>query len=245
MTAKVGQRVYVFGCQPGGVRPARHGLGGAGLPAAGPAEFPARCVRSASPYGTAYRGLFIRGQVEPHETVLIHGGSGAVGSAATQLAVARGCVVVATAGTAEGIELVRKNGAALALNHRDAGYLDTLMAFTGGRGVDCVIELLANVNLDKDLGLLAKRGRVVVIGSRGKVEIDPRQSMQKDSDIRGMSLTHADLAELAQIHAALGAGFVNGSLSPVVGKSFPLAEAARAHEAVMEEGSYGKIVLLP
>lgn len=197
------------------------------------------------PYATAYRALFIRGQVKPHETVLIHGASGAVGLAAAQLAVAHGCIVVGTAGTEAGLDLVCNQGVAMTLNHRTPGYTDRLMAFTGGRGVDVVLEMLANVNLERDLGLLAKRGRVVVIGNRGRVEIDARQAMARDADIRGMSLTHADATELAEIHAALVAGFTNGTLTPVVARSFPLTDAPAAHVAVMQDGSTGKIVLLP
>ncbi len=197
------------------------------------------------PYATAYRALFVRGGARPHETVLVHGASGSVGLAAAQMAVNHGCIVVGTAGTEAGLDLVCRQGVALTLNHRKDGYLDRLMAFTGGRGVDLVLEVLANVNLEKDLGVLAKHGRVVVIGNRGRIEIDPRQMMQRDSDVRGMSLVHADDAELALIHAALVAGFTNGTLTPVVAREFPLAEAGKAHDAVMAGGAVGKIVLVP
>ena len=99
------------------------------------------------------------------------------------------------------------------------------------------------VNLGKDLTILAKGGRVVIIGSRGRVEIDPRDTMQRDADIRGMVLPNTPPAELASIHAALVAGLENGTLRPVIGKEFPLAEAAQAHQSVMESGALGKIVL--
>jgi NADPH:quinone reductase len=197
------------------------------------------------PYGTAYRAIFIRGQAKPAETILIHGGSGGVGTAAIQLAKNLGMMIIATAGTEKGLESVLKQGADYALNHHDADYMQRAMTITGNRGVDMIIELLANVNLNKDLGILAKRGRVVVVGNRGTIEIDPRQTMVKDSDIRGMSLMHADEAELAMIHAGLGAGFANGSLTPVLGRQFPLADAAKAHEAILEPGAHGKIVLIP
>jgi NADPH2:quinone reductase len=105
------------------------------------------------------------------------------------------------------------------------------------------VELLANVNLGKDLTILAKGGRVVIIGSRGRVEIDPRDTMQRDADIRGMVLPNTPLEEMARIHAALVAGLENGTLRPVISKEFPLAEAAQAHRAVMESGALGKIVL--
>jgi NADPH:quinone reductase len=103
--------------------------------------------------------------------------------------------------------------------------------------------MLANVNLGKDLTILAKGGRVVIIGSRGRVEIDPRNTMQRDADVRGMILPNTPPAELASTHAALVAGLENGTLRPVIGKEFPLAEAAEAHRAVTEPGAVGKIIL--
>ena len=243
-TTRVGDRVYAW------VRPDGGSAEQAVCPSADVHTLPPRLsfaqgAAVAVPYATAYRALFVRGQVRPHETVLVHGASGSVGLAAAQLAVAHGCVVIGTAGSEAGLDLVCRQGVALTLNHRNANYLDRLAAFTAGRGVDLILEMLANVNLDKDLGLLAKHGRVVVIGSRGRVEIDARQTMQRDSDIRGMSLRHADAPELAMIHAALVAGFTNGTLTPVVAQQFPLAEAAAAHEAVMKPGAGGKIVLVP
>lgn len=241
---KVGQRVYVYGaadgtyaekalCTVAQVHPLPDGLSfdqGAAI---------------GVPFGTAYRALFIRGNASPNEVVLIHGASGGVGTAAVQLAVNCGCNAIGTAGTPEGLELVKKIGARESFNHRNNNYIQQIMDHTNGRGVDLIIEMLADQNLDKDLGLLAKRGRVVIVGNRGRTEIDARQTMQKDSDIRGMSLMHADAAELALIHAALGAGLSNGSLTPVIGKLFPLADAGKAHEAIMQPGSLGKIVLRP
>ena len=108
-----------------------------------------------------------------------------------------------------------------------------------------IVEMLANVNLGRDLTILAKGGRVVIIGSRGPVEIDPRNTMQRDADVRGMILPNTPPAELASIHAALVAGLEKGTLHPVIGKEFPLADAAQAHRVVMEPGALGKIVLVP
>ncbi|PYS90878.1 MAG: NADPH:quinone reductase [Acidobacteria bacterium] len=196
------------------------------------------------PYATAYRALFDRAQARPSETVLIHGASGGVGTAAVQLARAAGMTVVGTGGTEEGRKLVAEQGAQHVLDHRSADYLEQLLTLTEGRGVDVIIEMLANVNLNRDLGVLAVHGRVVVVGSRGTVEIDPRLTMGRDADIRGMTLFNATEADLRRIHAALVAGLENNTLRPVVGRELPLAEAAAAHEAVMQSGAYGKIVLL-
>ena len=150
----------------------------------------------------------------------------------------------ATAGTDRGRSLVIEQGAHDVFDHHAPDYLAAVLAAAGGRGVDVVIEMLANVNLDKDLGLLARDGRVVVVGNRGRVEIDPRQTMGRDAAILGMTLMNATAEDRVRIHAALDAGLANGTLTPVVGREFPLADAAAAHAAVMEPGAYGKVVLV-
>jgi NADPH2:quinone reductase len=197
------------------------------------------------PYATAHRALFHRAQARAGETVLVHGASGGVGTAAVQLARAFGLTVIGTGGTDDGRRLVAEQGAHHVLDHRAPDYLDALMTLTGGRGVDIVLEMLANVNLAKDLTVLAKHGRVIVVGNRGRIEINPRDTMARDADVRGMTLMNVTDDELQGIHAALIAGLENGTLRPVIGKQMPLADAARAHAAVLEPGSYGKIVLIP
>lgn len=197
------------------------------------------------PYGTAYRALFQRAHAVPGETVLVHGASGGVGVAAIQLARARGMKIIGTGGTDKGRKLVMEQGAHHVLDHTQSGYLDQVLELTSGRGVDVILEMLANVNLGKDLPVLALGGRVVVIGSRGTVEINPRDTMSRDAAILGMTLFNTSERDMASIHAALVAGLENGTLRPVIGQEIPLAEAPRAHKAVMEPGAYGKIVLLP
>jgi NADPH2:quinone reductase len=197
-----------------------------------------------TPYATAYRGLFQRANAKPGETVLVHGASGGVGTAAVQLARARGLRVFGTAGTDEGRKLAREQGAHEVFDHRAPDQFEQIMNATNGRGVDVIVELLANVNLGKDLIILAKGGRVAIVGSRGRVEIDPRDAMQRDVDLRGMVMPNTSPADLASIHAALVAGLENGTLHPVIGKQFALAEAAKAHRAVVEAGAFGKIVLV-
>jgi NADPH:quinone reductase len=197
-----------------------------------------------TPYATAYRGLLQRADAKPGETVLVHGASGGVGTAAVQLARARGLRVFGTAGSDDGINLTRQQGAHEVFDHRAPEHFEQIMKATGGYGVDVIVELLANVNLGKDLTILAKSGRVVVIGSRGPVEINPRDTMQRDADIRGMVLPNTPPVELASIHAALVAGLENGTLRPVIGKEFSLDDAAQAHRAVIERGALGKIVLV-
>jgi NADPH2:quinone reductase len=197
------------------------------------------------PYATAYRALFHRAQAKPGETVLVHGATGGVGIAAVELAHARGLRVVGTGGTDKGLAAVHEHGADVVVSHRAEKYTDEIMKATGGRGPDVILEMLANVNLDKDLGMLAKFGRIVVVGNRGRIEINPRDAMGRDADILGMTLFNVSDPDLREIHAALVSGLATGVLNPIVNRELPLADAAAAHDAVMQAGALGKIVLLP
>jgi NADPH2:quinone reductase len=197
------------------------------------------------PYATGYRALLQRAHALAGETVLVHGATGGVGVAAVQIARAAGMKVIGTGGTAKGRELVLQQGAIQVFDHTVPNYLEQVLAFTGGRGVDIILEMLANVNLGRDLEVLSPGGRVVVIGSRGRVEINPRDTMSRDAAILGMLLWNTPRHDVISIHSALAAGFENGTLHPVVGKEMPLADAPRAHQAVMQPGAYGKIVLIP
>jgi len=198
-----------------------------------------------APYGTAYRALFQRGDAKPGEAVLVHGASGGVGIACVQFARALGMTVIGTAGSEKGRALVAAQGAHHVVDHRMVDHEKQIMSIIGGAGVDLITEMLANVNLAKDLGMLAQGGRVVVIGNRGTIEIHPRDAMVRESSIRGLILWAATDSELVEIHAAIVAGLENGTLRPVIGHELPLADAPRAHQLVMEPGAYGKIVLLP
>lgn len=197
------------------------------------------------PYATAYRALFQKARAIPGEAVLVHGATGGVGLAAIQLARAAGMTIIATGGSPEGRDLASAQGADHLLDHREPGYLDRIGSLTEGRGVDLILEMLANVNLAHDLKVLSEGGRVVVIGNRGTVEINPRDAMSRDATILGMILFNASEKELASIHAALGAGLENGTLKPVIGRRFPFQEAAEAHRAVTAPGACGKIILIP
>ena len=198
-----------------------------------------------TPYSAAYRALFNRARALPGEWVLIHGASGGVGLAAVQLARAHGMSVVGTGGTEKGRRLASEQGAHRVLDHHSAGYLEEGLALTQGHGFNVIIETLANVNLGKDLGALARDGRVVIIGSRGPVEINPREAMSRDAVILGMMLTNASEKENQGIQAALIAGLDNGTLRPIVGLELPLREAVQAHRKILEPGALGKIVLIP
>jgi NADPH:quinone reductase len=196
------------------------------------------------PYGTAYHALYHAAKAHASETVLVHGASGGVGIAAVQIARAVGLKVLGTAGTPKGLELAKREGAHQVFDHRKSGYQEEILQATGNRGVDIILEMLANVNLSQDTRLLANNGRVVVIGSRGEVTINPRELMGRRASIRAFTLWGITPEEEADIHAALFAGLDNNTLRPIVGKELPLAEATRAHKEILEAGSAGKIVLV-
>ncbi len=239
----LGDRVYVAGaitgtyaqnvlCQAGNVHPLPDGISFAQGAAIG------------VPYGTAYRALHQRAQTLPSDVVLVHGATGGVGIAAVQMAVAHRCRVIATGGSEQGRKLVAEQGAALVVDHHDPAYVQRIMEFTRGAGADVILEMLANVNLGRDLTLLAKGGRVAVIGSRGTVEINPRDAMKPEADVRGVFLAAATPTQYADMHAQIRAGLDNKSLSPIVAMEFALADAPAAHVAVIEQKARGKIVLV-
>ncbi len=196
------------------------------------------------PYATAHYGLFGRGGGKAGETVFIHGASGAVGTAAIQLAKRAGMRVIGSAGTAQGLDLVRQLGADLAVNHKEDGYIDEVRDASDG-GPQLILEMLANENLATDLDLIAKFGRIVIIGARAETTINPRAIMMKDADVRGLVLFNASREDREAIMDDLVAGLADGSLSPIIGTEMPLAETAAAYAKVMEPGAHGKIALVP
>src|ERR1700687_2852654 len=198
-----------------------------------------------APYGTAYYAFHHSRKARASETALVHGASGGVGSAAVQMGRAMGLTILGTAGTQKGLDLAGREGARQVFDHSKAGYQDEILKATAGRGLDIILEMLANVNLAHDLKLLAQRGRVIVIGNRGEVTINPRELMGRRASIRAFTLWGLSPAEESEIHAGLVAGLLNGTLRPVVGKELPLSEAARAHKEILEPGAAGKIVLVP
>eukprot|EP00123_Amoebidium_parasiticum_P009247 comp19359_c0_seq1/m.22304 comp19359_c0_seq1/g.22304 ORF comp19359_c0_seq1/g.22304 comp19359_c0_seq1/m.22304 type:complete len:341 (-) comp19359_c0_seq1:16-1038(-) len=196
------------------------------------------------PYATAYRALFQRAHTRPGSKVLIHGASGGVGVAAVQLARAAGALVIGSAGSQQGMDLILREGAHHAVNHKDQGYTKKIMELAPG-GLDVIIEMLANVNLGNDLPMLAPEGCVAVVGSRGTVEINPRDTMMREASILGVILARATQADLEAIHSAVHKGLEDGSLRPMVGRVYNLNQAAEAHKQVISQsgGAVGKIVL--
>ena len=197
------------------------------------------------PYATAYRSLVQFARAKPGETVLVHGASGGVGLAAIQWARAVGLSVIGTAGTDKGLQLITDQGAEKSFNHNSPDYHQQILDATQGHGVDILLEMLANVNLGHDLRMLAHRARVVVIGSRGDVQITPRDLMTHETTIMGVLIWRTPANEAAEIYAAIDAGLKNGTLQPIVGLALPLVRAEEAHRRVMQSGASGKIVLIP
>jgi NADPH2:quinone reductase len=197
------------------------------------------------PASTAWRALFQKAAAKAGETVLVHGGSGAVGNAAIQLARAAGLTVIATAGSARGLALVTELGAHHAIDHGQSDYGAAIKAAAGGRGPDVVVEMLANVNLARDAELLAPRGRIVIIGSRGSLDFMPRLLMAREATVYGMTLPNMTADEWREVNAGVQKALAAGAVRPVIGRELPLAEAPTAHEAVMQGGAAGKIVLVP
>nr|XP_022323045.1 quinone oxidoreductase-like isoform X2 [Crassostrea virginica] len=195
------------------------------------------------PYYTAYRALVIIGGARPGQTVLVHGASGAVGLACVQIARSRGLRVLGTAGSQAGIELISRNGCDVAFSHREEGYTDKIMEATASTGPDIIIEMLANVNLEKDLSMITKKGRIVVVGNRGSVEITPRLAMQKECIVTGMVLFNASQDELNEIDAAVSAGMRDGWVKPHIGKMYTLEQAPVAHDDVINnKGAQGRLI---
>lgn len=197
------------------------------------------------PYFTAYRALLHSAHVKAGDSVLVHGASGGVGLAACQIARAYGLRVLGTAGTEKGQNIVLQNGAHEVFNHREVNYIDAIKKSVGEKGIDVIIEMLANVNLNKDLSLLSYGGRVIIVGNRGSIEISPRDTMAKESSIIGVALYSSTKEEFKRYAAALQAGMEIGWLRPVIGAQYPLDKIAQAHEDIIHSsGATGKMILL-
>jgi len=195
------------------------------------------------PYFTAYKALILRAQTKPGEVVLIHGASGAVGTAAVQIARAIGTTVVGTAGTKDGMDVVSKCGAHHVFNHNHKSY-EKKMVDHLGTGFDVIIEHLANINLGHDLQMLKPGARVIVVGCRGSVNINPRHLMLPEASIRGVALGTTTSAEWMEMGAAIVAGIESGWVNPVINQVYSMSEVQQVHHDIIHsKGAKGKLVL--
>nr|MBX2824658.1 NADPH:quinone reductase [Gammaproteobacteria bacterium] len=202
-----------------------------------------------TPYATAHYALFARGNAQAKDIVFIHGASGAVGTAAIQLARRAGIAVIGSGGTEEGRQLILEQGANHAVDHSSETYLQEVKKYcksiNSSDGPSLILEMLANVNLAADLDLVDRYGRIVVIGNRGEITINPRMMMMKELDVIGIALFNGTRGQMEALNGDLQAGLKDGSLNPVIGREMPLSEAASSHDVVLEPGARGKLVLIP
>lgn len=194
------------------------------------------------PAAAAYRAIYLRAQVKASDTVLIHGASGGVGILAIQMAKACGATVIGTASSEAGRELILAQGADHAMEHLSGDTVGELRRLTEERGPDVILEFLANRNLATDMEVIARYGRIIVIGNRGTIEINPRLLMAKDSDIRGLGVPNYTPAEYHQCFQTVNALLASGQLAPVVGRHFSLDEARAAHKVILDQKTRGKLV---
>lgn len=196
------------------------------------------------PYATAYAALHTWSQACSESIVLVHGGSGGVGIATVEIAKAAGSTVIASCGTNAGEGILREHGADLVVRHDQEGYVHAIRnAFPSG--VDIIIEMCAHINLATDLTLLQKGGTVVVVGSRGPVQINPRDIMIRDAKIQGMLLFNATSDERQHIHQKLYTMLLDDVIRPRVAIELTLESVMESHHRVLQSGIGGKIVLIP
>jgi len=195
------------------------------------------------PFFTAYKALILRARTRPGEVVLVHGASGAVGTAAVQIARALGATVVGTAGTKEGMDVVLKCGAHHVFNHNHKNYEKKMVELLG-TGFDVIVEHLANINLGHDLQMLKSGARVMVVGCRGTVNINPRHLMPIEASISGVALGASTKADWVEMGAAIVAGMEAGWVSPVINQEYSMDEVQQIHHDIMHsKGAKGKLVL--
>jgi len=198
---------------------------------------------------TAFLNLFIEGQLQPRQRVLVHAGASGVGTAAIQLAREAGATVFATAGSADKLTACREYGAALAIDYKNQDFAVEIKAHSRGRGVDLVLDPVGAAYLKRNLEVLAPGGRLVNIGLMGgsRAEIDLGLVLGKSLHLTGSRLRPRPVAEKIDITRQFQEKFwpllVSGQLRPVIDRVFPITEAEAAHTHVKENRNIGKVVL--
>jgi NADPH:quinone reductase-like Zn-dependent oxidoreductase len=190
---------------------------------------------------TAWGLVVSRGQVKAGETVLVLGGASGVGSAAIQLAKARGARVFATAGSEEKQRLCRELGAEAVVDHRSEGWGKELKKLTGGKGADLVVEHVGPATWKTSMAVLARNGRLVTCGGTtgATVEIALPHLFIKNQSVLGSTM--GPRAAFPEIFA----GIAKGTFRPVVDRVLPLSKVREAHELLESRKVVGKIVLVP
>ena len=199
---------------------------------------------------TVWSNVLDLGALKPGESLLVHGGAGGIGSFAIQAGKAIGARVFATAGSPDKLQRCRDFGADRAISYADEDFAGVIEAETGGRGVDVILDNMGAAYLGRNVAALASDGRIAMIGLQGGrgAEINLAAMMHKRASLFTTSLRDRPPAAKARIVAGvlddLWPHLAAGRIRPVIDRSFPLAEAAAAHE-YMESGSHvGKILLI-
>ncbi|BES98794.1 Hypothetical protein NTJ_11612 [Nesidiocoris tenuis] len=206
-------------------------------------------------YFVAYRALITKCQIQSGESLFVHGASGGVGISAIQIAKSRGLTVCGSARSTAGREAVLKAGADVAIDHSKTNYLVEAFASTGSKGYNVILENCADSNLGKDLMLLAPRGRIAIVGTKGTMKtskmpsvsptlVNPRSLMYTEGCIHGVTLTGVTKEEFVEYSRFITSGVEEGWLRPHIGKEFPLSQANAAHRQMIEFPANGKIVLV-
>ncbi len=196
------------------------------------------------PAFTAYKAIHQVAKVKAGEIVLIHGGSGAVGSLAIQMAKAIGAVVIGTSSTQSGQELILRLGADFTLNHINEDTIEEIIHLTDGNGPDVIIEMLANHNLETDSKMIAKYGRIVVVGSRGTIDFTPRNLMTNEASVTGMTFTYPEEIELKEMVHGLNTLLNDGTLKPIIGNRHSLDEPIEAYHSLMKSSGNGRTIFV-
>ena len=197
---------------------------------------------------TAYLNLFIEGSLEAGETVMIHAGASGVGTAAIQLAARAGCSVVATAGSEAKVRACLDCGATVAVNHREADFGEVVRDRVEA-GVDLILDVVGGEYLGRNLDLLRRGGRLVVIATLGgrAGQLDLGKLMRKHLTIRGSTLRSRPVEEKVRIKQGLldrfGEDLMSSRIAPVIDSVYAAADANDAHARMAENLNIGKIVL--
>uniref|UniRef100_A0A1I7TAM2 ADH_zinc_N domain-containing protein n=1 Tax=Caenorhabditis tropicalis TaxID=1561998 RepID=A0A1I7TAM2_9PELO len=198
-------------------------------------------VRRASPQ--FFRTSVSVKQAVTGDVILVHGASGGVGSALMQLAAWRNIEAVGTAGSKAGVQFVKRLGAKHVYNHSETGYVSKMRADYPA-GFNFIFEMAAHTNLNTDLGLLAPRGKVAVIGNRDETKINARQLMATEGAVFGVALGMSSDAELRDFGANIVQFLKETEFRPLINKEYSLDQLAQAHKDIMDNsGSKGNLVL--
>ncbi len=199
---------------------------------------------------TVYANLVQVGGLRAGETLLVHGGASGIGTTAIQLGKALGARVICTAGSAAKLDRCRALGADVAISYRDEDFVEVVKDVTGGHGADVILDIMGAKYLARNLAALATYGRLVIIGRQGgsRAELDLGVLQTKQASIHATTLRNRPVAEKSAIMAAVGdivwPLVSDGTVTPVIEDTVPMAQAADAHRILEAGGHTGKVLLV-